>query len=412
MARPKKLPDGVYLRGKVYYADFTVNGRRTRRRLSTELKAATDIYTQLKARADKGEYGLLDNDFPVSKLEELYLRHVRQSRRPATVSRYEHALKTILPKLAANKVTQIRSESVYRFRQERLAEGSSPRTINHDVTILGAMLRWGVKNDHIGAMPWKGAIPKLPHDHPKDGRPLTDAEVKVLLETSPQPWRDIWYAYLTTGLRKDELASLTFRDIDWESREIFVRGEVAKNHTARRVPIDAGLWAILERRRAEAKDRQPGKGRTSEITAMVQEKFSRDHVFVSTQNTPLTHRSGVYHAFIRCATKAGIETRLDDDTGREINHVDLHSLRRTFATSLIANGADPKSVQELLGHKTLTMTMNLYAKVNGQTKRQALGRLSYGQGALAPAHVVEYPEKVGLSVPVRHRSDTTTGTEG
>jgi hypothetical protein len=58
------------------------------------------------------------------------------------------------------------------------------------------------------------------------------------------------------------------------------------------------------------------------------------------------------------------------------------------------------------------MTMNLYAKVNGQTKQQALGRLSYGQGSLAPAHVVEYPEKAGLSVPARHRSDTSTGTEG
>jgi hypothetical protein len=76
-----------------------------------------------------------------------------------------------------------------------------------------------------------------------------------------------------------------------------------------------------------------------------------------------------------------------------MEHVDIHSFRRTFATNLIAGGADPKSVQELFGHATLDMTMRIYAKIHTQTKRQALGRLSYGRGALAPEHIVEYPAK-------------------
>jgi site-specific recombinase XerD len=73
--------------------------------------------------------------------------------------------------------------------------------------------------------------------------------------------------------------------------------------------------------------------------------------------------------------------------------VDLHSLRRTFATSLIVGGADPKSVQELLGHKTLDMTMRIYAKIHAQTRRRALARLPYGSGALVPDHLVEYPQR-------------------
>ena len=48
-------------------------------------------------------------------------------------------------------------------------------------------------------------------------------------------------------------------------------------------------------------------------------------------------------------------------------------------------------MQELLGHKTLTMTMQLYAKVRPQNKRQAVARLSYGEGVTAPAHLVEFP---------------------
>jgi hypothetical protein len=81
--------------------------------------------------------------------------------------------------------------------------------------------------------------------------------------------------------------------------------------------------------------------------------------------------------------------------GKLVEHVDLHSLRRTFATSLIASGADPKSVQELLGHRTLDMTMRIYAKVHTQTKRQALGKLPYGRGTLVPDGVLEYPSEAG-----------------
>jgi integrase len=66
---------------------------------------------------------------------------------------------------------------------------------------------------------------------------------------------------------------------------------------------------------------------------------------------------------------AGIDHRNEDAAGREIDHIDLHSLRRTFATNWIASGADPKSVQELLGHKTLDMTLWIYVKGHAGTKR-------------------------------------------
>ena len=89
-------------------------------------------------------------------------------------------------------------------------------------------------------------------------------------------------------------------------------------------------------------------------------------------------RGPLYRAFIRWCQQAGIQTRTLDAEGHEVEHVDVHSLRRTFATNLIVNGTDPKTVQELLGHKTLAMTMNLYAKIHTGTKRQAIGRLSYG----------------------------------
>lgn len=68
----------------------------------------------------------------------------------------------------------------------------------------------------------------------------------------------------------------------------------------------------------------------------------------------------------------------------------MHSLRRTFATNLIVNGVAPRTVQDLMGHKTLAMIRNLYAEINTGTRRQAIGRLDYGKRSGAPEHVVEF----------------------
>ncbi len=124
------------------------------------------------------------------------------------------------------------------------------------------------------------------------------------------------------------------------------------------------------------------------------------------QNTPLGRGSGLDPAFIRCCRLAGIETSSYDMSDRLVEHADLHSLRRTFATNWIISGADPKSIQEILGHRTLDTTMCIYAKVKASSKRLTVGKLSYGQGVTAPEHVLplEGPAKGGAlppSLPLR-----------
>src|SRR5205823_5663967 len=100
-------------------------------------------------------------------------------------------------------------------------------------------------------------------------------------------------------------------------------------------------------------------------TQKVLAKFTRERVFVNTANTPL-QRTNLYRTFLRCCAKAGIETKTYDGDGRPVSHVDLHSLRRTFITEAISNGADPGTVQQLAGHKSLKVTMNVYHKASRQ----------------------------------------------
>jgi len=282
------------------------------------------------------------------------------------VDRYEYSLETILPHMPA-KVSQITVQTVLNYRELRVAQ-VSPRTANMDVDTLSRMLNWAVSQGVTKSNPLQ-LIKPLRHDHPKEGRALEDTEVEALLGASPQHWYDVWYTFLVTGLRAGELISLRLIDVDWESRELIVRRGIAKNHRSRRIPIDGALWELLCQRR-------DGKGPES-------------RVFLNCRGAPLG-RSGLYHAFIRCCRRAGLETRREDEEGHERDHLDVHSLRKTFSTNLIVNGADPKTVQELLGHKSLAMTMNLYTKIHSGTKREGIGRLSYGAGTGTPA-VIRLP---------------------
>ena len=86
---------------------------------------------------------------------------------------------------------------------------------------------------------------------------------------------------------------------------------------------------------------------------------------------------------------------LDAADGAVARHVDISIVR----------------LQELLGHKTLTMTMKLYAKVRPQNKRQAVAKLSYGGGVTAPAHLVEFPAAGAKTVQVGHQSVTTSAAQ-
>ena len=302
----------------------------------------------------------------------------------------------ILPALRAVKVSQITLESVLDYRQERLAEGTAPSTINHDVTVLNGMLNWAVRHRIIAHNPTK-RLKRLRHDNPRERRPLTIDEVDRLLERSRLPWRNIWYTLLVTGLRFEELQDLKFSNLDWTGREVVIRVGVAKNHIGRRIPMDDDLYAILRQLEADRPLRNPGCNSNAKIDRRIKALFTKDHVFTTTQNTPLRHRN-VYRTYMASCKRAAIETRTYDQDGELVEHVDIHSLRVTFATEAITSGSGPKSVQELMGHKTLEMTMRIYTKIRSATIRQAIACVRYGAGAKAPDHVVECPATVPLTV--------------
>jgi len=153
----------------------------------------------------------------------------------------------------------------------------------------------------------------------------------------------MWYTFLATGMRLNELVSLTWDDVDLDRGEIVIRSEVSKNSELATIPLRHELWQVL----SGMYDRRKGK-----------------HVFTNSKGTPWRHN--LQKRFNEILEKAGIAKR------SSAGMADIHSLRVTYGTDLVEAGVDIRTVQRLMRHKSATVTMQFYARVRQANLRPAV----------------------------------------
>ena len=179
---------------------------------------------------------------------------------------------------------------------------------------------------------------------------LSAEQVQALLSAAQIPeHRLLVLLLLSTGLRRSEAASITLDQLDLENRQLRVRG---KGNKERLVPLTAEVVEAIQKHLAS------------------REPTACKHLFISrVTGEPLTG-GGVYKVIRPLLKRAGLE-------GQGITP---HKLRHTFATHLVRNGVDVRTVQELLGHSDLGTTAK-YLHSDGQAKQAAVARLSGLVGA-------------------------------
>lgn len=188
---------------------------------------------------------------------------------------------------------------------------------------------------------------------------LSVAEVKKLLlcfETDPHPKSDFSLRQfirdsalidllVSTGIRIGEAASIKFDDVLIYERAVLIHG---KGRKQRIIYISAPeTWQRL----------------VSQIRA--QKKYSKtQYLFTNKTDMPLTSHS-IEKIYAKYVLKAKINPKSTP-----------HYLRHTFATNLLINGADIRSVQELLGHSNISTTQ-IYTEVSSFRKKQVLKKYNY-----------------------------------
>jgi integrase/recombinase XerC len=147
----------------------------------------------------------------------------------------------------------------------------------------------------------------------------------------------------STGVRVSELVDLNFTDVDFEGRSIRVRGKGKKQRTTPIGPTAlAAVQKYIQLRRADARATN----------------FDQTALFVNKHGQRLSTRS-VRRKLDKYLAQAGLDPSISP-----------HTLRHSFATHMLANGADLRSVQELLGHQSISTTQ-IYTHLTTPRLKQA-----------------------------------------
>lgn len=226
----------------------------------------------------------------------------------------------------------------------------SAATMARKIATLRSFHRWLAREHLIGANPM--LLIRTPRQSKRLPKAIDVDQVEKLLaapdETTLLGARDraILETLYSTGIRVSELVGLNRDGFDKESQALIVRG---KGRRERMVPLGSHAMAALSHYITMLETEQRQAGVTYDPNAAL---------FINKHGTRLSTRS-VRRKVSKYLAQAG----LDPD-------ISPHTLRHSFATHLLDNGADLRSVQELLGHQSLSTTQ-VYTHLTTQRMRQA-----------------------------------------
>ena len=272
---------------------------------------------------------------------------------PNTVRAYRCDLAAFRDWAAREGVEPLRAthRELRAYLTELARAGYSARTLNRRLSALRGLYRWMSREGLCdGSAAAALGSPKVSRALPKT---MSDAEVERLLATcdtaEPAGLRDRAFLELlyATGARVSEMAALRVRDLDLRQGQARLFGKGSKE---RIVPVYEVACAWARRYLEEARPALAARGGRA-----------RDELLLSTRGNPMS-ADALRDAFERHVRLAGLDPQLTP-----------HAMRHTYATELLGGGADLRSVQELLGHESLSTTQ-VYTHLSVERLREAAER--------------------------------------
>jgi integrase len=241
----------------------------------------------------------------------------------------------------------------------------SARTVQYIHAVLRSALQQAMREELIARN--VARIVETPTVTPKEVRPLNPAEARLLLKTARyHRLYALWLLLVSTGLRRGEALALTWSDIDFSNGQLRVRRNVQRirrelifgspktMRSVRTVPLPKHcLQALAKHQEQQERERkvagkkwQPTPGQPDEL------------IFTTVTGRVTDPRSLNRMLTILCRDA-------------HVHRVRVHDLRHTCASLLLAQGVDARTIMEMLGHSTITMTLDTYAHVMDTTLRAA-----------------------------------------
>lgn len=306
----------------------------------------------------------------LSDLKNQFLEYleVERNKSPKTIEAYDRYLKRFLAWSKATEPKDITDSLVRSYRvflnrfKDKKDNGLKKSTQGYYIIALRSFLKYLAKQD-IEVLPAeKVEVGQVPH---REVEFLEEAEVARILEAAEgldfKSLRDraILELLFSAGLRVSELTGINRDKLNLKTQEIVVRGkgdkvrltfisdsakEALEKYLEKRTDIDPALF-VRDVKLAERFEKK------EEIGAVHESPLQKG------EDLRLTPRS-IQRIVKYYAAKAGI-----------VKDVHPHTLRHSFATDLLINGADIRSVQAMLGHSSITTTQ-IYTHVTNQKLKE------------------------------------------
>jgi len=324
----------VYKRGKNWYIDFTFQRERVREMIGPSRKIADAVIAKRKAEIAENKFlDVRKEPDPVRFYDfaKEYLQWSKANKKPSTYNRDLSLMRQLNREFETKAIQEITTWQIEKFKTRRKEE-VKPASVNRELALIKHMFTKAVEWDRVKESPVKKV--KLLKGEVKRMRFLVPDEIQRLLSNCADHLKPIVTVALHTGMRKGELLGLQWDQVDFKQGIITLLD--TKNHERRDIPMNETVKAILK-----AMERRG------------------PYIFCNGDGEIF---GTVRKSFETALRKSGIKD------------FRFHDLRHTFASNLVMEGVDIMTVKELMGHKTLNMTLR-YAHLAPNHKTKAVNIL-------------------------------------
>jgi integrase len=292
-----------------------------------------------------------------------WLSDITSTIRTRSWIRYEEAVRLhVLPTLGSVTLARLSPQQVQALYTAKLNEGLAPATVARVHAVLrrafGEAARIGIVQRNVVA------LVRPPRPVRKEMKVLTPEQAHIFLAAVvDDPLEALYVLALTTGMRRGEMLALHWADVNLNAGFVQVRFTVQhlagaevmysppKTARSRRKVALSGLAiAALEKHRE----------RQNQQRALIGAAWvDNDLVFTNALGEPIRGNHILQRNFAPILVRAGLPP------------MRFHDLRHTAATLLLTQGIHPKVVSEMLGHATISMTLDTYSHVLPDMQRDA-----------------------------------------
>ena len=324
----------LFKRGNTWWAYVWIDGQRHAKSTGTpNRRQAETIERQFHDELNDARHRLPQLQ-PTMTFAELTARFIGGGMaRPHSLDRLKH----LLPFFADIQLIDINTSVIRKYRQERNREKTlTAATVNRDLSVLRRLLYWAVEEGYLAQNPL-GRL-RMERERRTKRPVLSLREEQLLLAAAPPHLQRIILCALHTGMRRGEILSQRWEDIDFDNRILHVSHSKTPEGEAREIPLTRRLYEMLVNQRA-----------------------SRGPVFTYEGN-PIRIVKTSWAASLR---RSGIR------------HVRFHDLRHTANTRMMLAGVLQEVRREIIGHTSRRSrdVNDRYTQIELPEKREAIRKL-------------------------------------